>query len=259
MTAAVFRRENGRFVPTEHARGPWDPGQTHGGGPAALVAGALEALATPVPMRVTRLAFAFDAPVPMAPLAVAAEITRAGRRFALAEASVSADGRPVLRAQATLLRAGAVAVPSAPAEEPVPAPETGRAARWAGGDERPGFHVTAMEIRFVRGGWSVPGPALAWFRLRMPLVDGEVPSALQRAVAVADFGNGISRALEFETHLFVNTDLTVHLHREPVGEWVAVDARTDLDPAGVGQASSILRDEGGRLGVAAQSLFVDER
>ncbi|HEY4099125.1 MAG TPA: hypothetical protein VGM33_26605, partial [Baekduia sp.] len=65
--------------------------------------------------------------------------------------------------------------------------------------------------------------------------------------------------LDFRTHLFVNTDLTVHLHREPEGAWIALDARTDLDPSGAGQATSVLRDERGRLGVGAQSLFVDER
>jgi hypothetical protein len=78
------------------------------------------------------------------------------------------------------------------------------------------------------------------------VVAGEETTPLQRAVAFADFGNGLSRALDFRTHLFVNTDLTVHLHREPAGEWVALDARTDLDGSGAGQATSILRDETGR-------------
>ena len=53
-------------------------------------------------------------------------------------------------------------------------------------------------------------------------------------MAAADFGNGVSRVLDFDRHLFVNTDLTVHLHREPVGEWVLLDARTVADPAGRG-------------------------
>ena len=133
-----------------------------------------------------------------------------------------------------------------------------RRAHWTGGDEQTGFHLTAIELRFVRGDWG-HGPALGWFRLRMALIAGEEPTALQRAVAFADFGNGLSRALDFRTHLFVNTDLTVHLHREPVGEWVALDSRTDLDRSGAGQATSVLRDEQGRIGVAAQSLFVDAR
>ena len=51
----------------------------------------------------------------------------------------------------------------------------------------------------------------------------------------------------------------MHLHREPAGEWVLLDARTRLEPHGAGLAQSILSDEHGPLGLAAQSLFVAER
>ena len=33
MSEAVFTPEGDAFVPTGHARGPWDPGQLHGGAP----------------------------------------------------------------------------------------------------------------------------------------------------------------------------------------------------------------------------------
>ena len=78
-------------------------------------------------------------------------------------------------------------------------------------------------------------------------------------MAAADFGNGVSRIVDFDRYLFVNTDLTVHLHREPAGEWVLLDARTRLEPHGAGLAQSILSDERGPLGLAAQSLFVADR
>jgi hypothetical protein len=261
MTDAVFAREGDILIPSEHARGPWDPQAMHGGGPASLIARAIERLETPVPMRCVRLALEFAGAVPLQPVAVSARITRGGKRLALVEASLSTtDGTEVLRARGTLLRVGDVALPAAatPADPPVPGPEEGRPAHWTGGDETAGFHLTAIDLRFARGDWG-HGPALGWFRLAMPLVAGEEPTPLQRTVAFSDFGNGLSRALDFRTHLFVNTDLTVHLHRQPEGEWIALDARTDLDRTGVGQATSILRDQHGRLGVAAQSLFVDAR
>jgi hypothetical protein len=262
LNGAVFTPDGDAFVPSGHARGPWDAGQMHGGAPIALLARALERLDTPVPMRVARLAVEFGAPVPLVPVVPEARIVRGGKRLALAEATLrAADGaQPILRARATLLRAGAVDLPPAPPEPAVPGPDDGTPDAWRGGTETEGFHLTAIELRVARGaGPSSTGPALGWFRLRLPLVAGEDPSPLMRVVAFADFGNGLSRTLEFGTHLFVNTDLTVHLHREPEGEWVALDARTDLDPAGIGQAVSVLRDTRGRIGVAAQSLFVDER
>jgi hypothetical protein len=65
--------------------------------------------------------------------------------------------------------------------------------------------------------------------------------------------------LDFSQHLFVNPDLTVHLHRHPAGEWVCVDARTSIDAAGVGMAESVLYDENGPIGRGVQSLFAAPR
>jgi len=125
--------------------------------------------------------------------------------------------------------------------------------------EAEGFHRTAMEIRFGAGTSYGQGPALAWFRFARPLVAGASPSPLALVAAAADFGNGVSRVLDFERHLFVNTDLTIHLRREPAGEWVMLDARSRVEPHGVGLAASTLYDERGSIGLAAQSLYVAER
>ena len=85
------------------------------------------------------------------------------------------------------------------------------------------------------------------------------PRPLQRTVAAADFGNGISSAHPFEEYLFVNCDLSVHLHREAEGEWIGLDARTVVGPQGIAQAVSVLHDERGPIGHAAQTLFVERR
>ena len=57
----------------------------------------------------------------------------------------------------------------------------------------------------------------------------------------------------------MNTDLTIHLRREPVGEWVMLDARTRVERHGVGLAVSTLYDQRGAIGLSAQSLYVAER
>jgi len=258
LTEPVFHREGDTFVPTGHARGPWDPGQLHGGAPGALIA---EAVQEEEGYFVARLTLDFLGPVPLAPLTVSARTTKPGRSFQLAEAELSADGQAVVRARAVRLRRGEVELPQRPEEDPPPTPpQAGRLDPFptrGGPDE--GFHLTAMEIRFVDGTGFGQGPAHAWFRLARPLIDDEDASPLSRAVAAADFGNGVSRMVEFDRYLFVNTDLTVHLHREPAGEWVLLDARTRLEPHGAGLARSVLSDERGQLGLAAQSLFLAER
>jgi hypothetical protein len=125
-----------------------------------------------------------------------------------------------------------------------------------GADWGIGFWL-AVEVRMARGSWIEMGPGAVWFRLRQPIVAGEEVSPLQRAAVAADFGNGVSAALERGRYLFINPDLTIYLHRHPVGEWVGIDAVTHAEAHGVGVAESALHDEGGRIGRSIQSLLVD--
>jgi hypothetical protein len=111
----------------------------------------------------------------------------------------------------------------------------------------------------VRGDWLEPGPAAAWARQRVALVDGEEPDGLQRLMAVADSGNGLSNRLDIQRWMFINTELTVHLLREPEGEWIGLDAETAIGPTGLGIASSVLHDQVGQVGRGAQELLVRPR
>lgn len=56
---------------------------------------------------------------------------------------------------------------------------------------------------------------------------------------------------------FINPDLTVTVVREPVGEWVCLQARSRLGANGVGLAESTLFDRAGHLGRAVQTLLVE--
>ena len=248
-------------MPTGHARGPWDPEALHGGAPAALVAEAVGAAQPGDDMAIVRLTCEFLGPVPLAPLAVSAEVVRAGRRQQLVDAEVRAGDRTVVRARAVRLRRGDVDLPPEVLEvtpPPVGPPEEAIAdtGRWGEGET---FLRTGMELRFAGGTDFDLGPGLAWLRLARPLVDTEPVSPVARVAAAADFTNGVSRVLEFRDHLFVNTELSIHLHREPAGEWVLLDARTHLERTGVGLAEARLFDARGRIGAAAQALFVDRR
>lgn len=257
----IFTRDGDAFVPSRHAIGPWDPGQLHGGPPSALAVRAVQALAPD--MQLARCTFEILGPVPFAPLEVRAEVVKPGRRFQLAEATLSADGRPVLLARAVLLRRGEPLhlPPNAvwPDGLPCEGPEASRPDPAAGSPADEAFHLTGMEIRYAAGTRFGGGRSLAWFRLAGPLVAGEETSPAALTVAASDFGNGVSHVLDFRTHVFVNTDLSVTLLRDPEGPWVLLDARTRIDPAGIGWASSTLHDQRGPIGFAQQTLFVQAR
>jgi hypothetical protein len=96
-------------------------------------------------------------------------------------------------------------------------------------------------------------------RMRHPLLPGEEPAPLARVLIAADSGNGVSAALDCRRYLFINVDLSVHLHRMPEGEWVCLDAVTRPEPNGVGIADTALLDQRGSLGRAVQTLLVGER
>jgi hypothetical protein len=57
----------------------------------------------------------------------------------------------------------------------------------------------------------------------------------------------------------VNPDLTVTLHRELMGEWVGMAARTEVDARGIGVADTRLYDESGPVGRGVQTLLVRKR
>jgi hypothetical protein len=76
-------------------------------------------------------------------------------------------------------------------------------------------------------------------------------------LAAADFGNGISSPLGWEHYSFINPDLTVALHRPPVGEWIGLEAVTWPDHDGVALADTALYDERGRIGRSVQTLLLD--
>jgi hypothetical protein len=205
-------------------------------------------------MLISRLTFEILHAVPVGEVEVSARVARAGRSVELLEASLGAGGREVVRASAwRVLRAPGPGVPHAYEPPPLPAAETPMPAQLDSG------YLRAVEWRPVRGGFLERGPAAAWTRLRMPVVEGEQPTGLERLLAVADSGNGISGVLDMREWWFINPELTVHLLREPRGEWVCLDATSSIEEGGAGLALSTLSDRDGAVARGAQTLYVGRR
>jgi Thioesterase-like superfamily len=255
---AFYVVEGERFVPTELTRGPWDPQGQHAGPPSALIGRAIEAC-PPGGGHVGRITFEIVRSVPLEPLELSVRVVRPGRSVELLEASLQADGVEVMRASAWRFRTAAAAAPSPEQRDPPPpGPDRGEAKPFFDTGQEVGYH-TAMDVRFVEGSFLELGPATVWMRMRRPLVAGEEPSPLQRVLCAADSGNGVSAALDYQRYLFINTDLSVHLHRLPTSDWVCLEAVTRWEPDGVGLSDTALWDELGRIGRGVQTLLVRER
>jgi acyl-Coa thioesterase superfamily protein/acyl-CoA thioesterase superfamily protein len=258
---AFYERDGDLFRATELTRGPWDPGAQHAGPPAALLGYAMEGLPDAGQFQIGRVTCEILRSVPIGPVRVQARVARSGRRVQLLEAELGdAGGEVLMRARGWRIRTAAVEVPpeAVVASEPPAPPEQAAEAEFFPTGEEHGYH-SAMEVRFLSGGFVEPGPATVWLRMRQPLVAGEEPSPLQRTLVVADVGNGVSASLDFRSFLFINVDLTLQLERMPEGEWICTDAVTLPQPNGVGSSDSVLSDRRGRIGRALQTLLIAER
>jgi hypothetical protein len=257
---AFYEAKDDLFVATELTRGPWDPGSQHAGPPSALLGREVERLVDSGEFQVGRIVFEILRPVPIGEVRLASRVLRPGKKVQLVEASLSGEGGELMRATAWLLRRSELDLPAdAVDESPAPqGPDEGWVPEFFPTGHDVGYQ-SAMEWKAVAGSFLEPGPATVWMRMREPLVAGEEPSPLQRALIAADVGNGISAVLNYREYVFINVDLTVHFERMPEGEWVCVDAVTRPRPTGIGTAESVLWDERGRIGRAAQSLVIARR
>jgi Thioesterase-like superfamily len=259
-TPALFVPMEDGWLPTAYARGPWSADALHGGPVAALVTRAFELVEAPIAARLTRMTMELLRPVPMVPLLVHTQVVRPGAKVATLDATVTRtdDGSVVAIARAQRIRTQPTEFPDSVQDDvPVFPDELTAMAHWPGSSDVT-FHANAVEHRFLRGEFGAAGSAFDWMRLAVPVVPGEQPTGWQRAAAAADFANGISSVVPFDGRsVFINPDLTVHLWREPVGEWIGSDAVTRSSDTGIGLADTALWDLDGRIGRGLQSLFLD--
>lgn len=241
-----------RYRATSHTEGPWSPLAQHGGPPCALLTRALEQLDPREGSLISRISVEFLGPVPVGELEVRATIQRPGRSVQLLQAELVALHRTVLRATAWQLSGSPI---SAGPPEPTPPPLPDAQSHAPAAIAHTGY-LQSVEWRAAAGDWTEPGPATVWARPRVPLIDGEAMTGLQRLMAVVDSCSGISATLPWSEWLFINTDLTVHVSREPRGEWILLDAVTRIAEGGVGLASAAVGDLDGACGRSAQTLLV---
>lgn len=250
----LYSRQGQTFVPTELVGSPWGGDRQHGGPPSALLAHELTR-AIVSGLRPARLTVDLYRPVPRAPVRVETRVLRRGRRLAVVEGTILSDERPVSAARALFL--APVEIADFGAEERLePSPESlsGEAMipDSLAANVPPGFH-RQVEVRWIE---RSPAPT-AWIRLPMTLFEGEPTSGFERLAATADFANALaSRARPGEKERgqvgFINTDSTIVLAREPVGEWIALRTERVADRQGIGLVEATVFDQSGFVGHCVQ-------
>ena len=247
---------DGVFAGNPPARGPWSVDHCHAGPVAGLVARAIEQAIGPE-KAFMRLTLDLLRPIPMAGIKVVAEVVRDGRTAATAKAHVlDGEGRVCVSATSMhLARAEIGPVPTAPGA----APQRGEA-RMGGFPMPAGFggapcFPNFVEVAYPPGETPEPGPTTLWMRTP-PLLAGERPSPMQAICPLADCGNAISRNAEFGGVTFLNSDLTIYMHREPEGGWLGSRAASHWRRTGIGVSEAVIFDQQGPVAAALQTLLL---
>ncbi|HET8993155.1 MAG TPA: thioesterase family protein [Rhodococcus sp. (in: high G+C Gram-positive bacteria)] len=250
------------FRPTRHTVSTWGPDLQHGAPPSALLVRALERHRPRPDARLSRICIDLLGPVPLTDIEVRTRIDRPGRQIELVVAELWATapdgtGRAVARGTGWRLQTHAlpdVARTSEPALAPFdPTAETSDMTLFGLSG-----YIDTLDWHIVTP-FGVPGPSAAWVHARLDLVEGETLTPLERLFTVADVANGIGSKLDPAHWLFLNTDLTVHLFRQPASHWTGISAETSVGPDGIGMTTGVLHDEHGPLGRITQNVQVRPR
>ena len=250
-----------RFFAGELTRGPWSNDHQHGGPPSALLLRAIEAAgnrADPQPMQLTRISVELLRPVPLAaPLEVETEILARGRKVQRIAAALVSGDEQLAVAVAVRVRVQEIAVEVRSHDEGLlPPPAAGRPFEFGFFRHELAYHK-AIELRAVRGEQG-DGSMAVWARPRVPLIEGESSSVLEKIMICADAGHGVGMALDTSRWSFVNPDLSVHLHRLPAGDWLGMEARTWTGGMGIGLCRTRLLDASGEVGCVLQGQVIQQ-
>ena len=256
MKAPLFSVVGGRYVPSDFARGPWDPSLLHGGAVGALAAELLQQ-ALDSGYQPVRLTLDLVRPVPQRPLEAEVEVVRTGARLGVSRVAILVDGKA--SALATLAAIRPVALEGAPPNPATPPPDRPADAvdLWGLSDEAEAFIGGGMRFRFVRTSDTLAG-GVAWLHLHRPVLPDAPPSPLARVAAAADIPSAVSRfdGIRYPGVGFINADVDFHLHRPLEGEWVRITSVSRWEATGIGNVSAALGDAGGSIGRIGQALIL---
>ena len=198
-------------------------------------------------LALSRVRFDILAVMPAIELEVHARTVRPGQTIELVESEMVCSGRTVARARGwRLLVSDTSAVVGTPTHT-IEGPD--HAEPRPGSDVWDGAYIRSLEFRRLPG--HAAGRGCTWIRSTVDLIDGAPTTDLERIMTLTDTANGVSARVSPDTCAFPNMDLSVHLFRQPVGEWLGLDTEVSFG-GGVGLTTACLHDIAGTIGRSAQ-------
>ncbi|WP_372786796.1 acyl-CoA thioesterase domain-containing protein [Phenylobacterium sp.] len=250
-----FTVEGTHYVPTPASRGPWNPNSLHGRVIAGLLGAEIERLHGSPEFMPARLTVDMYRLPDLSPVEVVTRIVREGNRIRVIDAEFISGGVSAGRATCQLLRRtenppGNVWKPpswTVPAPADIAPPTDGRSGMggmWA--------------TRRIEGDFGTVGQKKIWMSEVRELVAGRALTPFVRVAVSADFASPFANAGDAGLE-FINSDVTVYLHREPRTEWIGYEVVNHGATDGVGIGECFLYDEDGPIGSAACAALAQRR
>jgi hypothetical protein len=250
-----FQIEGTHYVPTAAARGPWNPNSLHGRVIAGLLGAEIERLHGSPEFLPARLTVDMYRLPDLSPVEVVTRVVRAGNRIQVIDAEFISGGVSAGRATCQLLKrtenpAGNVWKPqpwAVPAPADIPPPTDGRSGMggmWA--------------MRRIAGDFGTVGQKRAWLSEVRELVAGRALTPFVRVAVSADFASPFANAGDAGLE-FINSDVTLYLHREPATEWIGYEVINHAASDGIAIGECFLYDEEGPIGSASCAALAQRR
>ena len=190
-----------------------------------------------------------------APIEVTTRLIREGLRIKVVEADFLSGGVAMARASCQLLRktenpqGNGWSPPNwdAPAPASIDAPT----------DPRLGMHGK-WTTRPIIGNMGSLGPRRLWMSEVRDLVEGVPLTPFVRVALAADFASPFANAGD-QGLGFINSDVTLYLHRLPVTQWVGFEVVNHHATSGVAIGECWLHDEQGAIGTSTVAALAQRK
>lgn len=238
---SFYTRTPQGFAATPAARSPWNHDRLHGRIVCGLLAHGLEQAHGDAEFLPARLTVDLYRLPEYGLITVETRLVREGRRMKLVDAEFLCDGVGAARASCQFLRLsenapGQVWTPplwDAPPPSALPPPDPGG----------PG----PIGLSAIIPG---DGPRRRWFKETHALIAGEAMSPFVQVAMSADITSGVANGGEAGVG-YINSDVTLYLHRLPRGDWIGYEAVDHGANDGVAVGSCRLYDLEGHIGAAS--------
>jgi hypothetical protein len=246
MTEAFFKRNGESYVPTEASRGPWSPNSLHGRVVIGLLGYELERTHGGPEWMPARLTVDMYRLPDSSPITAVTRVVRGGKRIKIVDCELISGGKSVARGTCQFLIRGENAPGKtwsppnwdAPKPDALPVPPLGQ------------FGERMWKMRNVSNWFSgIETRRCAWMAEIHELVEGVPLTPFTRVAVAADFASPLANRHEPGLG-YINTDVTVYLHRLPVGEWIGFEKINHHASDGVAIGGCFLYDVEGPIGSA---------